>query len=109
MAIYIKPKGDPQELVQTIVNATIHGAKRRVPHWILTSENADFSLAMGDVAVDRKAFLRPEVTAEGQIALHLYWREGHEPDAAVYAHYHARFVEMLLTYFHPQCELISIA
>jgi len=109
MALYIKPKVDPREFLQVLVNATMHGSERRVPDWILTSQNVDFALATGDAAVDLKAYLRPEVTDNGQLVLHFHWREGHPPDATVYAAYHARFVEMLLTYFHPACELISVA
>lgn len=108
MAIFIKPKGDAQELCKMLVNAAMHGAKRRVPNWILISENADFSLAMNNPELDRKAYLRPQVT-QGQVVLHLHWKEGVEKDAAVYAAYHARFVEMVMTYFTNHYELISLA
>lgn len=106
MAIYIKPKGDAQELVKSLVAAAMHGSPRRVPGWILTSEHADFSLHTGDAAIDRKAFLRPQAT-QGQVVLHLNWSQGVQPDAAIYAAYHARFIEMVMTYFTDRYELIS--
>jgi hypothetical protein len=106
MALYIKPKGDSQELVKSLVAAAMHGAKRRVPGWILTSENADFSLNTGDAALDQKAYLRPQAQ-KGEVVLHLHWREGVKPDAAIYATYHARFIEMVMTYFTDRYEIIS--
>lgn len=108
MALYIKPKGDPHELTQALVAAAMHGSPRRVPGWILISEHADFSLAVGDVKLDQRASLRPQVH-EGQVVLHFHWRPGVEPDSAVYAAYHARFVELVLTYFTDRYELISVS
>lgn len=109
MALFIQPKLHPEAFVKLLVDGMIHGATRRIPGWMLTSQHADITLALGDPALDRKATFRPRVEENGQVSLHLTWAPGVAPDSAVYGAYHGRFIEMLFTYFVDKFELVSAA
>lgn len=104
MAIFVKPRSDAEAFLKSVIAAALHGSPRRVPGWAVMT--ADGQLTMSEPALSKKAFLLPHVE-NGQVVLHLKWAPGQSPDSAIYAAYHGRFVELLLTYFTDRVELIS--
>ena len=91
MAVIVTTR-KPRALLSSIKEGIADGT---VTTWISDSDG-DFTLSSD--AWKHKAWLRP-IAKEETLALHIFPPKDTTMSMAVYAAYHARFIEMLLRYF----------
>lgn len=95
MAIIISTE-DPQELLTAIKEAI---RRKRVATW---SYDTDGDFTHTAVQWKDKAWLRPRLEDEGRLVLNILAPSATTLSSTVYAIYHGRFIEMVLSHFDSQ-------
>jgi hypothetical protein len=94
MAIIFKPT-NPKQLIQMIVREI---KNESIATWRYDDDDNTFTHTTNDGQWVNRAYLIPKVNGE-KLILGIVIPEGEEDQSTVYAVYHGRFAEMLLSHF----------
>jgi hypothetical protein len=92
MAVFVQTE-DPAALLRSIKRAIAQG---KVRTWSVDTDG-DFTHAVEQWAY--KAWLRPRITETGKLVFNILAPKDTRMSSMVYAIFHGRFVEMLLSHF----------